>query len=164
MPTGTIDRMQVEIVRSARRKKTVQAQMVAGVLKIRIPGHFSRAEEVRWVEEMSQRFAARTTATKRGIAQRAEDLAVRFELPKPASVTWSERQKTIWGSCSTESGAIRIATAVSKYPDWVLDYVIVHELAHLVEPNHSPSFWSIVHRYPDAEKARGYLTAKADGL
>jgi predicted metal-dependent hydrolase len=45
----------------------------------------------------------------------------------------------------------------------VLDYVIVHELAHLVVPGHGRKFWGLVDRYPRAERARGWLMARAAG-
>jgi hypothetical protein len=49
---------------------------------------------------------------------------------------------------------------LASEPGWVLDYVIVHELAHLDVPRHGPAFWSIVNRYPRAERARGFLMAR----
>ncbi|MBU4312320.1 MAG: M48 family metallopeptidase [Candidatus Omnitrophica bacterium] len=45
-------------------------------------------------------------------------------------------------------------------PIWVRNYVIIHEMAHLIEPNHSKSFWNIVSRFKLTERARGYLMAK----
>jgi hypothetical protein len=42
-------------------------------------------------------------------------------------------------------------------PGWVVDYVLVHELAHLLVPGHGPRFWELVSGYPKAERARGYL-------
>jgi predicted metal-dependent hydrolase len=56
---------------------------------------------------------------------------------------------------------VRISSAVARFPPWVLDYVIVHELAHLRRPDHSRAFWKLVERYPRAERARGYLIAKS---
>jgi predicted metal-dependent hydrolase len=75
-------------------------------------------------------------------------------------VRWADNQRSRWGSCSTTTGDIRVSRALIDCPPWVLDYVLVHELAHLVEANHSPAFWAVVARYPRAERARGYLMAK----
>ena len=66
-----------------------------------------------------------------------------------------------WGSCTPGDGSIRVSTRLAPFPAWVLDYVLVHELAHLAAPDHSPRFWALVNRYPMAERARGYLIAKS---
>jgi predicted metal-dependent hydrolase len=68
-------------------------------------------------------------------------------------------QRRRWGSCSPAGGVIRIASRAARLPSWVRDYLLVHELAHLVEGNHGVRFWSLVHRYPLTERARGYLMA-----
>lgn len=155
--------MEVVVKRSARRKKTVQARIVDGVLEVAIPGHLTRAEEQHWVDVMSKRFSRKRDAEAIDLAARASNLARRWALPFPESVQWSERQRTMWGSCTPANGRIRISTRVAAFPDWVLDYVLVHELAHLAVADHSRSFWELVHRYPDAARARGYLEAKSDG-
>ena len=66
-----------------------------------------------------------------------------------------------WGSCTPTLGTIRISTRLAKFPDWVIDYVIAHELAHLDVPDHSDAFWELTNRYPKAERAIGYLIAKS---
>jgi hypothetical protein len=64
-----------------------------------------------------------------------------------------------WGSCTFTVGAIRIATRAATLPDWVLDYLLVHELAHLEHSEHGPAFRELEDRYPLSERARGYLMA-----
>jgi len=155
--------MEVVVLRSSRRKKTVQARIVDGVLEVAIPGHMTADEEQHWVDVMEQRFSRKRDTESFDLVARAAALAQRLDLPPPDSIDWSERQRTMWGSCTPVNGRIRIATRVAAYPDWVVDYVIVHELAHLVVPNHSPAFWALVSKYPKAAKARGYLEAKSDG-
>jgi predicted metal-dependent hydrolase len=152
--------MEVEVIRSARRRKTVEARQVGGTLRISIPATMTQAEEARWIEEMTRRFERRSQVKPIDLTERARTLARQYGLPTPASIRWVDNQHTRWGSCTTATGAVRISTALSKYPRWVLDYVIVHELAHLIEPSHRPAFWALVARYPHAERARGYLIAK----
>jgi predicted metal-dependent hydrolase len=77
----------------------------------------------------------------------------------PAVVEYAPDQDRRFGSCSVRSRRLRLSHRLAAFPEWVRDYVLVHELAHLQEPNHSPAFWRLVHRYPLAERARGYLMA-----
>lgn len=155
--------MRVEVRRSARRRKTVQARMVDGVLQVAIPDRMTAAEEAHWVEVMRARFGRARDSAAIDLAERAAMLAAAHGLVVPSEIVWSERQRTLWGSCTPAEGRIRISTRVAVFPDWVLDYVIVHELAHLVVADHGPAFWEVVGRYPLAERARGYLMAKSDG-
>jgi predicted metal-dependent hydrolase len=120
----------------------------------------SRAEEERWIAEWSRRFQRRLSADRIDLTARAAALARRFDLPRPTSIRWTEMD-TRWGSSTPARGTVRISSAVARFPPWVLDYVIVHELAHLRRPDHSRAFWKLVERYPRAERARGYLIAKS---
>ena len=152
--------MEVEVVRSARRRKTVEAWEVGGLLRVSIPARMSHDEEQHWVEEMVRRFHRKHTAAGLDLKARVAALARRYELPHPASVRWADNQRTLWGSCTYEDRSIRISTRLVNEPPWVLDYVLVHELAHLAQPHHGPEFWALVDRYPRAERARGWLMAK----
>jgi len=87
-------------------------------------------------------------------------LAERFDLPTPQSVRWVSNQQSLWGSCTIDAADIRVSDRLTGFPRWVIDYVLVHELAHLAVPNHSKRFWTLVNRYPKAERARGFLIAK----
>ncbi len=150
----------MEVVRSARRRKTVQAREVDGVLRVSIPATMSGADEQRWVEEMVRRMARRTGTGGVDLARRAGELARRYQLPAPGSIRWADNQEWRWGSCTPGTGSIRISSRLGGEPSWVLDYVIVHELAHLEVARHDRRFWELVGRYPLAERARGFLIAR----
>ncbi|MDP9403726.1 MAG: M48 family metallopeptidase [Actinomycetota bacterium] len=152
--------MEVEVVRSARRRRTVQARAVGGVLRVSIPATMTKAEEERFVGEMVRRMQRRTQAHTVDLTERAATLAARHALDTPDSIRWVDNQEWRWGSCTPADRTIRISSRVAAYPPWVLDYVIVHELAHLTVPGHGPSFWALVGRYPKTERARGFLMAK----
>lgn len=75
------------------------------------------------------------------------------------SIRWVTNQSKRHGSCTPWRGNIRISHRVADMPRFVRDYVIIHELAHLIEPNHSKRFWDLLNPYPKTERARGYLMA-----
>jgi predicted metal-dependent hydrolase len=150
----------VEVVYSRRRRKTVQATVVDGVIRIQAPAGIPRAELDVHIGDLVARLSRRYQADTVDLAARAAKLARRFKFPQPTQVRWAE-QRTQWGSCTPSTGEIRISTRLAQWPPWVLDYVLVHELAHLVELNHSAAFHQLVDRYPLAERARGFLIAKS---
>jgi hypothetical protein len=154
--------MPVRIVRSARRRKTVHAQVVDGVIQVRAPADIDADELDRLVGDLADRLERRHRATSVDLEERAAQLSRRYQLPLASSVVWAE-QRARWGSCRTDTREIRINDRLAAWPPWVLDYVLVHELAHLVVPDHSPAFREIVDRYPRAERARGFLLAMTHG-
>jgi predicted metal-dependent hydrolase len=155
----------VEVRRSQRRRRTVSAYRDGERVVVLIPAQFSRAEEREWVDRMLERLDAREQRTRRSddeLQARAQRLAARYlpDLPgaaRAASVRWVQNQNGRWGSCTPADRTIRLSHRVQDMPDWVIDYVLLHELAHLVVPSHSNDFWALVARYPKAERARGYL-------
>jgi len=141
--------------------------MVNGVLEVRVPAWMPADERQRWASRMLERIERqqrRAGPSSEALQERAEVLNRRYFDGRLGwtSVGYAEQERR-WGSCSVESGAIRISSRAAKLPGWVLDYLLVHELAHLQVPNHGPRFWALVNRYPLTERARGYLMALDHG-
>jgi len=162
-PPGEVgdDPFTVVVQRSKKRKRTVGAQLIGDVLTIVVPSWMSRAEEDHWVDVMSGRFRRKVSMDRIDLSERAVTLARRHDLPRPREIRWSDDMLSRWGSCTPGTGTIRISSRIAKFPDWVIDYVLVHELAHLEVGDHSDGFWRLVHRYAKAERAIGYLIAKS---
>jgi predicted metal-dependent hydrolase len=133
---------------------------VGGVLLVRVPATLPAGEEQALVARLAGRVARRQHSAGTDVDARARLLARRLDLPSPADVRWVDNQNSRWGSCSLASGEIRVSRRLAEFPRWVLDYVLVHELAHLVVPDHSAAFWALVGRYELSERARGFLIAK----
>ena len=155
--------MEVDVIRSAKRRKTAQARLVAGRLEVRIPARSSKAEERRLVEVFRRRYEQAGSSSSVDLTARARALAKRYDLPVPTEIRWVTNQAHRWGSCTPSTGVIRISDRMTSFPPWVVDHVIVHELAHLVERRHGPAFHALANRYPLAERAEGYLLAKTGG-
>lgn len=155
------------VERSGRRKRTiswrVQNRPDRVVVEILIPATLTRQQEDEWRRHVETKVRERLSRQQRrsdeDLLARAKALARRYlreDLPV-RSASWSARQERRWGSCTPDVGAIRLSTRLRRCPEWVIDYVLVHEMAHLKAANHSPEFWSLVSRYPLAERARGFL-------
>ncbi|MEU2249983.1 M48 family metallopeptidase [Streptomyces sp. NPDC019224] len=152
----------VEVRRSARRSRTVSAYREGDRTIVLIPARMSEVEERRWVSVMLDKLAAQENRHVPGdteLAERAERLSAQYfeGRARPASVRWVTNQNTRWGSCTPAEGSIRLSHRLQGMPEYVVDYVLVHELAHLLVPGHGPRFWRLLDAYPRTERARGYL-------
>jgi predicted metal-dependent hydrolase len=158
----------VRIVASRRRRRTVSARLRAGVLELLVPASMPVAERHRWAEEMGRRLRRRIDRAPPSdltLESRAQVLNRRHfgGRLRWTSVGFAEMSHQ-WGSCSFTAGTIRIASRAAAFPDWVVDALLMHELAHLVQSDHGPAFRAIEDRYPLAERARGFLIAVDHGL
>jgi predicted metal-dependent hydrolase len=155
----------VEVRRSSRRRRTVTAYRELGRTVVLIPAAFSPAEEQRWVAQMVAKLQTREERRRRSLGgddelmSRATALSAAHldGLAVPASVRWVDNQHRRWGSCTPADRSIRLSSRLLTMPEYVVDYVLVHELVHLIEPSHDERFWGLVARYPRAERARGFL-------
>lgn len=157
--------VEIEVRRSARRRRTVSAYRDGERIVVLIPARFTRAEEAQWVAKMVARLDTGTRRNRRragtdaALMRRAGELSGEYldGRARPVSVRWVANMRTRWGSCTPADGTIRISAKLRDMPAWVQDYVLVHELAHLLVPGHGAGFWALVGRYPRTERARGYL-------
>jgi len=152
----------VEVRRSKRRRRTVSAYRDGDRIIVLIPAAMSRKEEADWVAQMVAKVESaerRRKPSDEDLLKRALSLSDRYYggLAIPESVRWVDNQQNRWGSCSPIDRTIRLSARLQGMPSWVVDYVLVHELAHLFEPHHNARFWGWVERYPHAERAKGYL-------
>ena len=153
---------EVEVRRSKRRRRTVSAYREGDRIIVLIPASLTRRQEAEWVEAMVARIEKserRRRPTDDDLQERAVALSDEYlgALAQPVSVRWVENQRSRWGSCTPGDRTIRLSARLQGMPQWVIDYVLVHELAHLLAPGHDAAFWAWVDRYPHAEKAKGYL-------
>jgi predicted metal-dependent hydrolase len=159
-------RPEVEVRRSHRRTRTVSAYRKDGKVIVMIPARFTRAEETQWVDTMLGKLARseqRGRRTDEQLMRRARELSREYLRGSvaPTSVRWVTNMTTRWGSCTTGDGTIRLSDRLRTMPGWVIDYVLLHELTHLVEPGHNARFWQWVDQFPRAERAKGYLEGVA---
>lgn len=152
--------------RSARRKRTVSAYFDGDTMVVLIPARMSSAEEEHWVAEMERKLlrgknrrVSPARQSDEALMQRCRELSAQYldGDAQPTSVRWVPPMRTRWASCTPAEGTIRVSDRLRDVPAWVLDYVLVHELAHLRVAAHNKEFWALCARYPKTERAIGYL-------
>jgi hypothetical protein len=160
---------EVEVRISKRRKKTSEAKWVGGRIVVSLPAHLdveSRQKTIDWlVERLLTRHRLQSGLDDAGLLARAIDLSDRYLVgARPASVRWVTNQTARWGSCSYYSGHIRVSHRLRVVPEWVLDSVLVHEVAHLTYPDHSRAFHKLAGAYPRHKEAGVFLAGYGLGL
>lgn len=169
-PLTTADGAPVEVRRSARRRRTVAAFWEDGTAVVAIPASFSRAQERDWVHRMLEKLrlqgergtggeGQRRPRTDAALAAHAAGLSAKYFGGRavPSSVRWVSNQNSRWGSATPSRGTIRLSDKLQPMPQWVVDYVLLHELAHLLVANHNAAFWRLLEAYPETERAKAFL-------
>lgn len=167
LPQLTSDGAPVVVRRSARRRRTVAAFWEEGTAVVAIPAHFSAAQEREWVAKMLLKLQAkgqglpskRRGRTDADLMARAGHLSARYlgGRAEPDTVRWVRNQNSRWGSATPADRSIRLSDKLQGMPEWVVDYVLLHELAHLLVASHSAAFWAHLAAYPDLERAKAFL-------
>jgi hypothetical protein len=157
--------MNVKISRSRRRKRTVSARLVKDTLLVNAPASLSPERLETIIADFKVKFEKKRLQndldSQQDLSAIAAKLNARYfdDVVHIRSIEYVINQTSKFGCCDYRAGRIRISGRLGSMPTWVRDYVIIHEMAHLLEPNHSASFWNLVSRYKLAERARGYLIA-----
>ncbi len=157
--------MEVKIIRSRRRKRTIGARLIKDELLVSAPLAISQERLDKIIADFKIKFARKKLKEELDQKQNLIDIARKLNEKyfqnklKINSLEYVTSQNSKFGCCNHRDANIRISHKVGLMPEWVRDYVIIHEMAHLIEPNHSSAFWDIVGRYKLAERARGYLMA-----
>lgn len=158
----------VEVRESSRRKKSAQAHVERDKIVVVVPVGMDPADR----DELATRLALRLLSPSKrrvesdaDLERRAAELAdLYLDGVRPTSIRWVSNQERRWGSCTPSTGAIRLSSRMKNFPDWVLDSVVVHELAHLLDASHSPAFRALTARYPRAAEADAWLSGFEHGL
>lgn len=162
------DRPEIEIRSSGRRKKTGAAHWSGSRIIVQIPARLRGRERQLFVEELVERLVTQRPHTPLGDAsleERARVLAALYlDGVAFASVRWVTNQKRRWASCSPATREIRVSERLRQCPEWVIDAVLVHELAHLIEVDHSEAFYRLASRHPRQDECALFLEGFALGL
>ena len=162
------DRPEVEIQSSARRKKTGTAHWSGSRIIVQIPANVRGKDRTMFVDELVERLLTQRPQVAAGdgmLEERARLLAAQYnDGVEPVSVRWVTNQQAKWASCSPGTKEIRVSSRLRQCPEWVIDAVLVHELAHLQVADHSPAFYEIANRHPRQDDSELYLEGYALGL
>jgi predicted metal-dependent hydrolase len=146
---------QVVVIEEPARKLRPRVDEAGGKLIIRIPVGAAGVVPTGLEGYLRDLATARTRELVESFASR---MGVR-----PKAITIRD-QRTRWGSCSS-SGTLSFNWRLIMVPPTIMEYVVIHELAHMIQPNHSDQFWAVVVQfYPAYKEARSWLRKNASLL
>jgi predicted metal-dependent hydrolase len=155
-------RPEIEIRRSTKRRRTASAHREGDRIIVAVPARMTRAETAQMVDDLVARVLAKeagSTPSDHELMERAQRLSATYlgGRATPDSVRWVDTMNSRWGSCTPIDRTIRLSRRLCGMPEYVVDYVLLHELAHLLVPGHGTRFWAELASYERLERARGYL-------
>jgi predicted metal-dependent hydrolase len=165
----------VTVEADPRLRKTARWLLRDNTITLRVPPKMTRPQIEQIIEEITPRITRQRKRARRqtdpNLMERAEALNRQYfggELSWH-SIRWVNNMEHRLGSCTTggtTDGDIRISERIRKWPAYVVDYILAHEICHRKYPNHSPEFWDYLARYPFVEKALGFIEgiAFAEGV
>jgi predicted metal-dependent hydrolase len=162
LPALPSDLPQYRVVRKERRRRSISAFRQGGVIEIHIPAKMSKRQELEMIPEMIAMVLRREGRSRKTDLQLLEigmELLTKY-LPDfdvvPASINWRNMSER-WGSCTTVDRTIRISDRLIGAPNYVLNYIIFHELIHLRIPGHDQDFYNYLNRFTDQQKCEAFL-------
>lgn len=159
--------MKIKVIRSLKRKKTISARLVGEVLELRVPRFLPLFKVNHYAALFEKKFKKKESKRNDSFLQkRARMLSSKYLLKRLPGyeIAWSERQSKIFGICNKKTKSIKISARLKRAPSWVIDYVVLHELAHLLYSGHGKDFWGAVNKYPKAEAAKAFLKGMSFSL
>lgn len=158
----------VEVRRDKRLKKTARWQWESkDSILLRVPYRLPNRVIQQHIDQIARQLEKQSRLAERrtdaGLQARAESINRQYFGGKIEwrAIRWVGNMNTRLGSCTNggpTDGHIRISDKIRNWPQWVVDYVIAHELVHRYHANHSPEFWqTLTEGYPLAERARGFI-------
>lgn len=147
-----------------KRVKNINARLRGSTVFISAPHHISDKNLKPMVEKLAAKLIRRVHSQRineeEDALARAERIARRFpDPPEVERVLFSTNQRSRWGSYSSRTRTIRLSATLRHIPEWVLEAVVAHELAHIFHPNHSREFWKLLREIcPETDKANAFLS------
>jgi predicted metal-dependent hydrolase len=158
-----VEGVTLELKVTRKRVKNINARLRGSTLSVSAPHRVPAGELEETIRRLARRLVRRCRADAvnegRPAVEIARRVAARFpDPPKVADVVFVTNQTARWGSYSLRTGIVRLNAALRLMPPWVLEAVVVHELAHAFHPDHSPAFWELARRVcPKTDRARAFL-------
>ncbi|MEK7449990.1 MAG: M48 family metallopeptidase, partial [Planctomycetota bacterium] len=150
--------MEIKVIRSAKRRRTISGRMVGETMFVNAPQHTPETELTKIIAKFQKRFERRKLRKELNLNDNLMDIFRRLNEQyfdngiDVQAIEYSTNQTSRWGVCNSRTKTILISHRLAEFPDWVRDYVIVHEMAHILQPNHSRRFWKLVRCYKRSER------------
>ncbi len=160
------EKLIINVEPDPRLRSSARWTLRQNVITLRVPRQMTRAQIEQLIQDIAPRIARQRQRAHRqadvNLTERANQINREYfdgELHWH-TIRWVKNMNRRLGSCTTggtTDGDIRISERIRGWPDYVVNYILAHEICHRKYPNHSEEFWQYLDRYPYVEKALGFI-------